>query len=286
MSSVTTVIGVLPGRAKTRAMSIIVIPTEAPKARSGKIRHSQRHDRSLRYASLRSAPVGTTGFTRVPLNPAYLKRYRKVTTPSAPRLLGVGERALREGQHLAANRAEAGLGLELGGIAERRVVEARQPDVHRLFLLGLGFFRCVEEFAGDALGIKFAHQHVALRIRYARLRGSLGAQFAQDNVDAPPAVVRGRQLIARRVAPHAGDEDGRERVERAYLLVVGNRVLGRGLPFRTVSLVQAAVRAILGEPGARLAADHERQRSAHGTRAPGREAAPGAVATLVAQGDG
>src|SRR5471030_2542747 len=84
----------------------------------------------------------------VPLNSAYLKRYRKVTTPSTPHrdFLGFGERTLREGEHLAANRAEAGLGLELGRIAERAVVEARQPDHHRLLGLGLGFLRRVEEF--------------------------------------------------------------------------------------------------------------------------------------------
>src|SRR5471030_146931 len=39
---------------------LTVVPTEAPKARSGGACHRHPYDRSLHCASLRSAPVGTT----------------------------------------------------------------------------------------------------------------------------------------------------------------------------------------------------------------------------------
>src|SRR5476651_1162544 len=61
---------------------IIVVPTEAPKARSGGTCHRQPYDRSVHYAELRSASVGTTGFPSPTLNLAYLKRYRRVTARS------------------------------------------------------------------------------------------------------------------------------------------------------------------------------------------------------------
>ena len=50
-------------------------------------------------------------------------------------------RTLAEAQDLATDRAEAGAGLELGRIAHLRIVEPREPHLHRLFALGFGFLR-------------------------------------------------------------------------------------------------------------------------------------------------
>ena len=59
------------------------------------------------------------------------------------------QRTLAEEQDLAADRAEQGLRLELAGIADRRLVEPREPDLDRPLALGLGFLGRVVELAGD-----------------------------------------------------------------------------------------------------------------------------------------
>src|SRR5215212_4401681 len=103
--------------------------------------------------------------------------------PAMPRMTGAGElaqlalpryplgavllRRLAERQQPAADGTEAGARFELDGIAERRVVEPRQPDPHRPLALALGFPGRIVEFAGDALGVDVADQQIAPGLRHA-----------------------------------------------------------------------------------------------------------------------
>src|SRR5476649_221139 len=116
-------------------MSIIVVPTEAPPrkpsvqapSRSGRTCHRPPRNRSLRSGELRSASVGTTGFPSVLLNPAYLKRERRITTASAP----IGGGCGNPGR--IANNADV---ICIGGFPSGRETSGRLAP-HR-DLLGLG----------------------------------------------------------------------------------------------------------------------------------------------------
>src|SRR5215207_3263020 len=116
----------------------------------------------------------------------------------APDGLRFGRRqwSLAERQDPAANGGEQGLCLELAGIADLRVVEARQPDLDRPFAFGLGFLGRLVELAGNALGVDLADQHIADRARDARGGRRLHADLAEQHVDAPLAVVAAHGLVA------------------------------------------------------------------------------------------
>src|SRR5688500_15629154 len=129
---------------------------------------------------------------------------------SAPDGLGLGrrQRPLAERQDAAADGGEQGLRLELAGIADLRVVEARQPDLDRPFAFGLGFLGRLVELAGDALGVDLADQHVADRAWDARGGRGLHADLAEQHVDASLAVVAAHGLVAGGIAGKADAERG------------------------------------------------------------------------------
>src|SRR5581483_7484292 len=203
-----------------------------------------------------------------------------------PRLFLVRERTLAEEQHVAVDRADRLLGFEPHGVAKRHVVEMREPELHRRLALALGLLGRVVELARDSLGIDLAHQQVAPGLRYARPGRRIGADLLQDHVDAALAVVRRRGLVARRIALHADEEHGRQWVERGGALVQRDHLVGPRRPWRLALLAHHAARAVLREPGARLAVDHDRQRTAGRLRALRQVPTPGAIAAFVADGDG
>ena len=130
-------------------------------------------------------------------------------------------------------------------IAERLSSKRASQILHRPLALGLGFLRRVVELAGDALGVDLADQHVALRARHAGGRGGLGADLAEDHVDAPLAVVGRHRAVAGRVARQA-DAETRPTADRASRACrLGNRLLRRRFPFRIVGLAAGAAGAIL-----------------------------------------
>ena len=159
-----------------------------------------------------------------------------------------------------------------------------QPDAHRPFALGLGFLRCAVKLAGHALGEYLADEHVALRAGDPGGGGGLGADLLDDDVDAALAVVGLHRAVAGRVAGHADAERGRERVERAAPLLLGNGVLRRRRVGGIVALLHRAA-GILRDPGARLVADDDRQRAGGRPGALRGEAAPGAIAAVIVHGD-
>src|SRR5260370_20675566 len=103
-----------------------------------------------------------SGTNRLKANPACIigvPRRETIWTRLAPGgrpFLG-GEWALAEVEDAATDGAEPGLGLQLDGIAKRRVVHARQPDADRPLALRVGLRPCLGvEFAGHALCVDLA----------------------------------------------------------------------------------------------------------------------------------
>jgi methylmalonyl-CoA mutase cobalamin-binding domain/chain len=168
------------------------------------------------------------------------------------------QRPLLERQYPASNGSEAGLGLELGRIADVRVVEAGQPEAHRPLSLGLGLLWRIVELAGDPLGIDLADEQVAPSTWNAGRRCRLRADFLDDDVDAALAVVALDCPVAGTVAGEADAQSRRQRVERAATLLLVDGVLRRRLPFRIVCLGHDAA-GVLGNPRPRLVANDNRQ---------------------------
>src|SRR4051812_9302545 len=99
------------------------------------------------------------GWQESPKAPAGLHRNAANTLGSRWQSAALLHR-LAEIERAAGDGAEEGARLELDGIAEGRVVHAREPQAHRPLALGLGLLRRVVELAGHALGVDVAHQQV------------------------------------------------------------------------------------------------------------------------------